>query len=98
MTLIDSLKSLTLFNGLTSNSLYKLTKIAIKKSFEANRTLFSEGESAHGFHVIVSGRVKVFKISAQGRTQILHFMGPNHPVGEVAVFRNIDYPGICRSC
>src|SRR5712692_1809899 len=34
--------------------------------------LFQEGAACKGLHVIVAGRMKVFKLSAKGREQVLH--------------------------
>ena len=34
--------------------------------------LFQEGAACKGLHVIVAGRMKVFKLSANGREQVLH--------------------------
>jgi CRP/FNR family transcriptional regulator len=40
------------------------------------------------FTVIVTARVKMFKLSVGGEKQILHNFGPGEPIGEVAVKRN----------
>jgi CRP-like cAMP-binding protein len=36
--------------------------------------------------------VKVFKVSSEGKEQILHILGPGEPVGEVAVFSGRQFP------
>ena len=36
--------------------------------------------------------MKVFKISPDGKEQILHIFGPGEPVGEVPVFSGMDFP------
>jgi CRP/FNR family transcriptional regulator len=39
------------------------------------------------FTVIITGRIKIFKRSSEGKEQILHIFGPGEPIGEVAVKR-----------
>lgn len=54
--------------------------------------IFAEGDDGNGFYVVVAGRVKVFKISLEGKEQILHIIGPGAPFGEVAVFAGEHFP------
>jgi CRP/FNR family transcriptional regulator len=54
--------------------------------------IFGEGDSADGFHVVRSGRVKVYRLSGDGREQILHIWGAGEPFGEVAVFVGGVFP------
>ena len=56
-----------------------------------------QGDPAKGLHVVVHGRVKVFKSSAQGRAQTLMMMGPGEPVGEVAALAGEPYPATAET-
>jgi len=60
--------------------------------FRKGETIFSEGEEGNGFYVVITGRVKIFKLSAEGKEQILHFFGPGEPFGEVPVFTGQHFP------
>ena len=55
-------------------------------------TIFLDGDDCNGFYLIISGMVKIFKLSANGKEQILHFFGPNEPIGEVPVFSGQPFP------
>jgi len=87
-----TLEASPLFHGLPPAERALLLGIAREKWFSKNNVLFTEGETANGFYLVVSGRVKVFKLSPDGKEQILHIFGPGEPVGEVAVFSGKDYP------
>jgi len=87
-----ALDSSALFAGLTEEERESLVEIARLKWLPKQSLLFSEGEAAKGFFVVVSGKVKVFKVSQEGKEQILHIFGRGEPVGEVPVFSGIDYP------
>lgn len=41
---------------------------------------------------MASGKIKVFKLSFEGKEQILHIYGPGHTFGEVPVFEGKSFP------
>ncbi|WP_028576752.1 Crp/Fnr family transcriptional regulator [Desulfomicrobium escambiense] len=82
----------TLFRGLPEDELRRLEGIGELREFDKGDMLFQEGREGVGFYVVASGQVKVFKMSFDGREQILHILGPGDPVGEVPVFAGMTYP------
>ena len=42
--------------------------------------------------MVLAGRVKIFKVSADGKEQILHLFGPGESFGEVSVFTGQGFP------
>ncbi|MCF8045208.1 MAG: Crp/Fnr family transcriptional regulator [Desulfarculaceae bacterium] len=54
--------------------------------------IFSEGDPANGFYIVETGKVKIFKLSFEGKEQILHIYGPGNPFGEVPVFEGKSFP------
>ncbi|NTV32610.1 MAG: cyclic nucleotide-binding domain-containing protein, partial [Deltaproteobacteria bacterium] len=66
--------------------------IVTDQVFRKGESIFSEGEEGNGFYVVITGRVKIFKLSSEGKEQILHFFGPGEPFGEVPVFAGQQFP------
>jgi CRP/FNR family transcriptional regulator len=60
--------------------------------YAKGRSIFMEGDLGDGFYIVADGKVKIFKISAEGKEQILHIYGPGHPFGEVPVFSGQKFP------
>ena len=81
-----------LFSGLSDVELDKVTAIAILKSFARNESIFFEGDEGDGFYMVAEGRVKIFKMSLDGKEQILHIFGPGEPFGEVPIFHGQPFP------
>lgn len=81
-----------LFSGLAQEQLAQLEQIGREIAAARNQTIFIEGDEGTGFYIVISGRVKVFKASADGKEQILHIYGPGQPVGEVPVFAGQHFP------
>lgn len=92
MKLIDQLITVPLFQGLPHSQYEGLAKIVVDQMFQRGDNIFFEGDEAIGFYVVLSGRAKVFKLSAEGKEQILHIFGPGEPIGEVAVFAGKRFP------
>jgi CRP/FNR family transcriptional regulator len=46
---------------------------------------------------VLSGRVKVFKLSPDGKEQIFHILGPGEPFGEAAVFAGEKFPAYAEA-
>jgi len=92
MDMIKVLTSIPLFEGLPEEQMEDLAMIVVDRLFNRGEIIFSEGDDGTGFYVVISGRVKIFKLSAEGKEQILHFFGPGEPFGEVPVFTGQHFP------
>ncbi len=90
--ILDIIATIPLFNGLPADQIVAIKKIAVEKQINKGEIIVSEGDEGEGFFVIVEGRVKVFKVSTEGKEQILHIFGPGQPFGEVPVFTGQRFP------
>jgi CRP/FNR family transcriptional regulator len=92
MARIEQIASVPLFEGLPKDQQQDIAAIALDRKFTRGQTVFAEGQPADGFYVVLSGRVKIFKLSSEGKEQILHLFGPGEPFGEVPVFEGRHFP------
>jgi CRP/FNR family transcriptional regulator len=91
-TIIEILGNAPMFDGLVSADLEQIRKIAVDRFYDRGRTVFSEGDAGDGFYMVASGRVKIYKLSLEGKEQILHIYGEGQPFGEVPVFAGKQFP------
>ena len=89
---VDIISNIPLFNGLPEDQLQAINQIAVEKKINKGETIFSEGDDGKGFFVVLEGRVKIYKVSAEGKEQILHIYGQGQPFGEVPVFAGQKFP------
>ena len=92
MKLIDQIAGIPLFQGLARKQREELAMIVVDQVFKRGESIFCEEDEGTGFYVVISGRVKIFKLSAEGKEQTLHIFGPGEPFGEVAVFTGKRFP------
>lgn len=81
-----------LFNGLSPENLEKLNRIIVDKLHKKGSVIFNEGDAADGFYVVAEGKVKIYKLSLDGKEHILHIYGPGNPFGEVPMFSGMRFP------
>jgi CRP-like cAMP-binding protein len=89
---LKQLAGIPLFAGLSKAQYEALARIGVRRSCRKGERIFSEGDEGTGFYVVVAGRVKIFKVSADGKEQILHLFGPGESFGEVSVFTGQGFP------
>jgi CRP-like cAMP-binding protein len=90
--ILQIISSIPLFRGLSEDHLNRIRRIAVDKFYDKGRTIFSEGDEGNGFYVVADGRVKIYKVSMEGKEQIFHIYGPGDPFGEVPVFSGQKFP------
>lgn len=81
-----------LFAGLPPADLAEVARLAVAGVHSASSPIFSEGDEARGFYITQSGTVKIYKLSASGREQVIHLIGRGEAFGEVALFAGTTYP------
>lgn len=92
MHITDQIGGIALFADLSPEQRHALARIAVRKSYGRGEAIFSEGDEARGFFVILSGGVRIYKLSPDGKEQILHIFEDGDPFGEVAVFSGTSFP------
>ena len=82
----ELLKSIPYFSGLSTAELDTIKEHIFEKSTEGKDLILLEGEPADAMYFVVSGVVKVFKTSSEGKEQILSFIRPGESFNDVSVF------------
>jgi len=84
--------SMPLFQNLSDQALKKLEGMLTEKTFARGDNIFTEGDESAGFYIVIKGRVKVYKLSFEGKEQILHIVGAKELLGAVSAFAGSTYP------
>ncbi|HAX48456.1 MAG TPA: Crp/Fnr family transcriptional regulator [Ignavibacteria bacterium] len=88
--LSDNLKKVYIFSGLDETELETLSKIVKQKTFNKGDIIFFDTEPYLGFYITVTGLVKIYKISKDGKEHILHLISPFNTFAEVPLFENFN--------
>jgi CRP-like cAMP-binding protein len=86
------LRKTPLFANLTEKEMLALAVRVSRRHFQRGELLFSEGDLCTGLFLVASGKIRIFKLSAAGREQVLAVEGPGSSFAELPVFDGGNYP------
>jgi CRP/FNR family transcriptional regulator len=83
---LESLQLSAYFSGLDSEEMDSIPKYIFEKTIARGEIILFEGELAHAVFFVVSGVVKVFKTSTDGKEQIIYLARPGDSIDDVPVY------------
>lgn len=95
----ELLTKIFLFDRLSPEQLEQVEQFATIKTYSRGEWIFHEGDTANAFYAIVSGRIKIFRFSANGDEHIIHIVDEDSDdlIAEAAIFDLKTYPAHCQS-
>lgn len=93
----EVLKSIPYFSNLSLAELESIRKLVFEKTAGRAEMVLFEGEPAGSLYFVVSGAVKVFKTSAEGKEQILSIVRPGESFNDVPIFDGGANPASARA-
>ena len=85
-TKLEFLSASPFFAGLASNKLEAISQRVFEKKLARGEIALNEGAHATALFFVAEGVVKLFKISAEGKEQILSLMRPGESFNDVPMF------------
>jgi len=82
---VSSLKNIPLFSELEDDDLLAISKVAMRQSFRKDNMVLIEEEVGSTMFIILDGRVKISRISDEGREVILSIMSEGDFFGEMSI-------------
>ncbi len=87
-----TLQKIDLFKNLPDEELKELDPYLVTSVYKKKEDIFFEGGQPEWFYIVSSGKVKITKISHEGKEIILEIISPTDIFGGVAVIRGFPYP------
>jgi CRP/FNR family transcriptional regulator len=79
------LQAVPYFQDLGEQTLEKVAHEVIVRHYQANEIIFLEDDPDAGLHLVTEGLCKVYRLSAEGREQVLATLAPGDSCNEVPV-------------
>ncbi|MDA3811405.1 MAG: Crp/Fnr family transcriptional regulator [Spirochaetaceae bacterium] len=92
MNLSQSLQNSELFSGISEDHLREIIQMGYELSLDKGETLFFEGDKGQSFFVLISGSIKLYRNTEDGREVIVRILSGGEIFGEVILFVNETYP------
>ena len=81
----DFLKYVPIFTELDQNTLDEIAKIGIRKTFKRDSIILFEHETGSALFIIASGKVKISRVSDDGKEVILSILSDSDFFGEMSI-------------
>jgi CRP/FNR family transcriptional regulator len=82
------MKDLDIFSALSHAEREQIGTLALKKIYRKNESIFSQGAEADAIYLIKAGRVRLYKLSEEGKEFTLDYLKAEDIFGEVTFFEN----------
>ncbi len=89
---MKKLKNIDLFKNLSDEELQELEPYLVTATVKKKEDIFCEGDQPEWFYIVSKGKVKITKLSQEGKEIILELISPTDIFGGVAVLKNFPYP------
>jgi len=85
------------FKGLSDEDIAILLQNAVVSEEEKSTLLFSQGDPANRFYILLEGRVKLFTANEEGEESIVEIFNPITSFAEAALFASGRFPVNCET-
>lgn len=94
---MEFLKSIPYFAGLDISELEPVREMVQEKHVDRREVILFEGEPAEAVYFVVTGALKMYRTSIDGKEQILRILRPGDSFNEVPVFDGNPMPASVES-
>ena len=87
--IVKDLKQLDLFKYMSDEDLSNISSKFLKRNYNRGEIVYSTETSAAHFIFVLSGKIKIFRLSELGKEQIIRLINPSEFTGELALFEGV---------
>ena len=92
MDISEQIKGIVLFQGVSPEKIEILLSQSIVRKFKPGEMVIGEEDPIRSFYVVISGQLKLYRSSAEGKEQTLQLLGPGDPFGLCTAFATESFP------
>lgn len=90
--ILRTLKIHPLFSNLTDIDRAGILGLAQLFKYPSGKMIFNEGEECNGYYIVLSGSVKLYKLSPNGEEHIVELISDGQSFAEAVLFADKPYP------
>lgn len=89
-TTLEAFKLSHLFSGLSDSQLHQVCQCSHISDLDEGESLFFQGDDVISFYLVVSGSIKLSRVSPEGKEKVVEIIEPYHTFAEALMF--MDHP------
>lgn len=75
-----------LFNHLEKDQMKHIVELARSSPYPRGQIIYNEGDRSEGLYILHKGRIKIYRLSENGKEQIVRILEPGDFTGELSLF------------
>lgn len=95
--MIDDLRRAPLLSRLAPAQLERVSRQAARVRLDAEQLLFSQGDYATRFYLLLTGQMRLFRLSPEGAEKVIEIVNPGQTFAEALMFLNAPRYPVCAS-
>lgn len=96
-TMIEDLRSGLLLSGLATEQLERVARHASRAKLDEGQLLFSQGDAADRFYLVLKGQVRLFRLSPEGAEKVIEIVAPGQTFAEALMFMKTPRYPVCAA-
>ncbi|MDX9821231.1 MAG: Crp/Fnr family transcriptional regulator [Syntrophales bacterium] len=92
MDIAEQMQEVALFAGISDGARKALSEQARRRTHRPGEMILGETDSVRAFYVVLSGQVKLYKSSPEGKEQTVSLLGKGEPFGLCTAFAVEPFP------
>lgn len=92
MDIIHQIKNIGLFQGVSPGIIKLLATQSTFRKFKTGELIIGEADPIRSFYVVISGQLKLYRSSVEGKEQTLQLLGQGDPFGLCTAFATESFP------
>ncbi|MFB1489200.1 MULTISPECIES: Crp/Fnr family transcriptional regulator [unclassified Thiocapsa] len=93
--MIEELKTAPLLAGLSTEQLERVSRHAVRVVLGAEQILFSQGDPAERFYLVLAGQIQLYRLSPSGAEKVIELVSPGQTFAEALMFLNAPRYPVC---
>lgn len=95
--MIERLRQAPLFAGLEPEQLQRVVAGVVPLHLDEAQWLFSQGDPARRFYMVLQGQMRLFRMSPEGSEKIIEIISPGQTFAEALMFLNAPRYPVCAA-
>ena len=97
VSMIEDLKSCFLLQRLSDAQIERVAQHSQRGRLQEGQALFSQGDPAERFFLVLRGQIKLYRLSTNGNEKIIEIIGPGNTFAEAMMFLDRPSYPVCAT-
>lgn len=86
-----------IFNHLENEQMAEIMQVTKSFSYKKGEFIYGAGDLANALYIVARGKIKIYRLSATGKEQLVRILNPGDFTGELALFKESTHQSYAQA-